>query len=130
MIIPMKINPVVWFEIYVEDMARATAFYEAVLNLKLEDMSDPTDHNMQMRSFPADMQAHGTGGTLVKMEGVKPGGSNVVIYFGCEDCAVEEGRVETAGGKVLQSKVAIGEFGFCSLVSDTEGNTIGLHSMK
>lgn len=126
----MKTNPVVWFEIYVEDMARATAFYEQVLNLKLEDMSDPTDLSMQMRAFPGDMQSHGTGGTLVKTEGMKPGGSNVVVYFGCEDCSVEEGRVEAAGGKVLQSKMSIGEFGFCSLVNDTEGNTIGLHSMK
>jgi len=126
----MKINPVVWFEIYVEDMARATAFYEKVLNLKLEDMSDPTDLSMQMRGFPADMQSHGTGGALVKTEGMKPGGSNVVLYFGCEDCSVEESRVESAGGKVVQSKMPIGEFGFCSLVNDTEGNTIGLHSMK
>ncbi len=126
----MKTNPVVWFEIYVEDMLRATAFYEQVLNLKLEDMSDPTNLSMQMRAFPGDMQSHGTGGTLVKTEGMKPGGSNVVVYFGCEDCSVEEGRVEAAGGKVLQSKMAIGEYGFCSLVNDTEGNTIGLHSMK
>ncbi|ODS87565.1 MAG: lactoylglutathione lyase [Cytophagaceae bacterium SCN 52-12] len=126
----MKINPVVWFEIYVEDMARATAFYEKVLNLKLEDMSDPTDLSMQMRGFPSDMQSHGTGGALVKTEGMKPGGSNVVLYFGCEDCSVEEGRAEPAGGKVVQSKMSIGEFGFCSLVNDTEGNTIGLHSMK
>ncbi len=126
----MKTNPVVWFEIYVEDMARATSFYEQVLDLKLEDISDPTDQSMQMRAFQDDMQNHGAGGTLVKMEGMKPGGSNVVIYFGCEDCAVEESRVEAAGGKVLQSKMSIGDFGFCSLVNDTEGNTIGLHSMK
>ncbi len=126
----MKTNPVIWFEIYVDDMTRAAAFYEKVLDLKLENMSDPTDQSMQMRSFPGDMQTHGTGGSLVKTAGMKPGGSNVVIYFGCEDCAVEESRVEAAGGKVLQAKMALGDFGFCSLVNDTEGNTIGLHSMK
>ena len=27
----MKPNPVVWFEIYVQDMARARKFYETVL---------------------------------------------------------------------------------------------------
>ena len=30
-------NPVVWFEIYVEDMARAKAFYEKLLNTELEE---------------------------------------------------------------------------------------------
>jgi predicted enzyme related to lactoylglutathione lyase len=35
-----------------------------------------------------------------------------------------------AGGKILKSKMAIGEFGFISLIMDTEGNTIGLHSRK
>ncbi|GAB3414036.1 VOC family protein [Niabella aquatica] len=125
-----KFNPVVWFEIYVDDMERATKFYEAVLNIKLEQMSDPTDQSMQMKSFPGTMEWHGTNGALVKMEGMKAGGSNVVIYFGCEDCAVEASRVEAAGGKICQAKLPIGEFGFCSIVSDTEGNTIGLHSMK
>ncbi len=125
-----SINPVVWFEIYVNDMDRAARFYETVLNTKLELMSDPTDQSMQMRSFPGNMEGFGTGGTLVKMEGMPAGGSNVIVYFGCEDCAVEESRVEAAGGKIVQSKMSIGEYGFCSLVTDTEGSTIGLHSMK
>ncbi len=125
-----KFNPVTWFEIYVDDMERATHFYEAVLDIQLENMSDPTDQSMQMKSFPNNPELNGTGGTLVRMDGMTAGGSNVVIYFGCEDCAEEESRVESAGGKVLQPKVAIGEYGFCSIVSDTEGNTIGLHSMQ
>lgn len=126
-----KINPVVWFEIYVDDMERATGFYETVLKIKLEQMSDPTDQSMQMKSFPGNnMDGFGTSGSLVKMDGVKAGGNNVIIYFACEDCAVEESRVETAGGKVVQAKMPIGEYGFCSLVADTEGNTFGLHSLK
>lgn len=31
----MKGNPIRWFEIYVQDTARAKAFYETVLGLKL-----------------------------------------------------------------------------------------------
>ncbi len=125
-----KGNPVGWFEIYVDDMDRATRFYESVLKTKLELMSDPTDQGMQMKSFPGDMDGYGTPGALVKMKDTKAGGGNVVLYFMCEDCAVEESRVHAAGGKVLQPKMSIGEFGFCSIVADTEGNTIGLHSMK
>lgn len=126
-----KFNPVVWFEIYVDDMERATKFYETVLHVVLTDLPDPTEENkLQMKAFPSADFSFGACGTLVKMEGMKAGGSNIIIYFGCEDCAVEESRVETAGGRICQSKMSIGEHGFCSIVSDTEGNTFGLHSMK
>ncbi len=126
----LKFNPVVWFEIYVEDIDRATRFYENVLNIRLEDASDPTNEETQMRFFPGNMEWHGTGGALVKMKGVKAGGGNVLVYFACEDCGVEEGRVEAAGGKIIQPKTSIGEHGFCAIVQDTEGNVFGLHSMK
>lgn len=125
-----KGNPVGWFEIYVDDMDRATKFYESVFKTKLEQMSDPTDQSMQMKSFPGNMESYGTPGALVKMKDMKAGGSNVVIYFACEDCAVEQALIEPAGGKVCQPKMSIGEYGFCSIVADTEGNTFGLHSMK
>ncbi|MCC6289290.1 MAG: VOC family protein [Chitinophagaceae bacterium] len=123
-------NPVGWFEIYVDDMDRATKFYESVFKTKLEQMSDPTNQSMQMKSFPGNMEGYGTPGALVKMDGMKAGGSNIIIYFACEDCAVEQGRIEAAGGKICNPKISLGEYGFCSIVADTEGNTIGLHSMK
>ena len=47
-----------------------------------------------------------------------------------EDNIAEEQRIEAAGGKVVQPKMNIGEFGFISIFIDTEGNTIGLHSRK
>lgn len=125
----MKFNPGVWFEIYVEDMDRAVKFYEAILQVKLSDL--PMDDDaMVMKFFPGEMMSPGATGALVKMEGMKPGGNGVMIYFGCEDCSIEESRVEAAGGKVCQSKVSLGEHGFCSIISDTEGNTVGLHSMN
>ena len=125
-----KFNPVVWFEIYVADMDRASKFYETVLNIQLKDMTDPSNLSLQMRFFPGELSNGGASGSLVKMADSQVGGANVIIYFGCEDCAVEEARVVPSGGKVCQPKMAIGEFGFMSIVTDTEGNTIGLHSMK
>jgi predicted enzyme related to lactoylglutathione lyase len=61
---------------------------------------------------------------------MKPGSGGTLVYFTCEDCAIEESRIEGAGGKVIQTKMPIGEHGFCTLAVDTEGNTIGLHSNK
>ena len=129
----MQNNPVGWFEIYVQDMARAQKFYEATLKLKLEQLpmpQGPEFGDMQMLAFPMDKQKTGASGALVKMkEGVSgPGGS--LIYFNCDDCSVEEGRVKTNGGSVCQPKMSIGQYGFISMVTDTEGNVIGLHSQK
>ncbi len=121
----MAVNPVIWFELYVDDMARARAFYQTVFDVTLESMSDA---GMEYYAFPMQNDQVGAGGALAKMEGMAPGGGGTLIYFHCDDCAVEEARVAGAGGTVLKPKMSIGSYGFMSLVLDTEGNTIGLHS--
>lgn len=126
-------NPVGWFEIYVNDMERAKAFYEDVLKRKLDrlEMPDsPDSPPMEMWALPMEMDAPGAAGALVKMEGVPSGPGGTMIYFSCEDCAVEASRVEEAGGKLRQEKTSIGQYGHMALAVDTEGNMIGLHSMK
>lgn len=126
-----KRNPVGWFEIYVSDMNRAKAFYEATFALKLEALPSP-DPAIEMWTFPMDdecMNRPGATGALCKMDGCKPGSGGVLIYFSCADCAVEEARAAQAGGTILKPKFSIGEYGFISIVTDTEGNTIGLHSI-
>ncbi|MBN0988666.1 VOC family protein [Amphritea pacifica] len=126
----MSDNPVVWFEIYVDQMARARKFYETVLGVHLELLSNPEDSSVEMLSFPADMDKYGATGALVRMEGFAAGGNSTLIYFSCEDCAVQESRVNAAGGRVQKAKMSIGEYGFISLAMDTEGNMFGLHSMN
>ena len=120
-------NPVGWFEIYVEDMDRARAFYEAVLRVKLERLPGP---DIEMWNFPMDNNAAGAPGSLVKMPGFPVGRNSVLIYFSCEDCANEESRVAAAGGRIEKTKFSIGDYGFISLAYDTEGNMFGLHSLK
>jgi predicted enzyme related to lactoylglutathione lyase len=123
----MAQNPVRWFEIYVQDMNRAKKFYETVFNVKLERLNSP---EIEMWSFPMQMDQMGTAGALVRMQGVPSGGNSTIVYFACEDCAIEEGRAEKNGGKIHRRKMSIGEYGYVSLVYDTEGNMIGLHSMQ
>jgi predicted enzyme related to lactoylglutathione lyase len=123
----MRSNPVGWFEIYVQDMPRARAFYESVFEISLEKLNGP---EVEMLAFPMSMDATGAAGALVRMPGVASGGNSVLVYFSCEDCAVEESRVKAAGGRVERSKMSIGEYGFISLVYDTEGNLFGLHSRQ
>jgi len=119
-------NPVGWFEIYVDDMARAQRFYESVFELKLQGLDSPA---IKMLAFPMKGDLPGCTGSLVKMPGGgRPTGNSVIIYFSCADCAVEATRAAKSGGKVFKEKFSIGQYGFIALVHDTEGNLIGLHS--
>jgi predicted enzyme related to lactoylglutathione lyase len=126
----MQTNPVNWFEIYVEDMERAKAFYEAVLDGKLEHLPSPESEQCELWAFPMSHEGYGAAGALIKMEGCAPGGGGTLIYFKCDDCAVEAARAAENGGRIFKEKMSIDKDGFIALVFDTEGNMIGLHSMK
>lgn len=124
-------NPFNWVEIYVEDMSRAQKFYETILQIKMIPMQTPGGFgDLEMVSFPWTEGGINSSGALCKTRDMKPGSGGTLVYFSCEDCTTETSRVESAGGQVLQPKFQIGEHGFCSICMDTEGNTIGLHSLK
>ena len=125
------VNPVIWFEIYVDDLKRAQSFYEEVFQFKLSKLGDASGENFEMLAFPSNMESISTAaGALVYFEGMKAGGNSTIVYFASDDCSVEEGRVKEAGGEIFRSKMSIGEYGFISLVKDTEGNIIGIHSRQ
>ena len=125
----MANNPVNWFEIYVQDMQRARAFYEAMLQVKLKKLNSKVP---ELWAFPQSLTNHGASGALARMEGFPSGGNSnsTVVYFSCQDCAVEAKRAAAAGGRTLKQKFSIGEYGFVALAFDTEGNMFGLHSMQ
>lgn len=130
----MNQNIVCWFEIYVKDMSRAKKFYNAVLGTQFIDMAPPgeADNDLKMAFFSSP-ENQGVSGALVQATGTKEGDGrsiNTMVYFPCKDTAIEEARVVAAGGSVFQSKMSIGEFGFCSMCIDTEGNAFGLFSME
>jgi predicted enzyme related to lactoylglutathione lyase len=120
-------NPVGWFEIYVQDMARAKAFYEATFETKLEVLPSP---EIQMLAFPMKPELPGAPGALVRYEGKGSGDGGTLVYFSCADCATEAARAVRNGGKVFKEKFSIGQYGFIALIFDTEGNMIGLHSLQ
>jgi predicted enzyme related to lactoylglutathione lyase len=64
------------------------------------------------------------------MPGVRSGGNSTLVYFACEDCAVEAGRISGAGGTVQREKMSIGEYGSIVLAVDPDGNMLGLHSLR
>jgi predicted enzyme related to lactoylglutathione lyase len=120
-------NPAGWFEIYVQDMPRAKAFYETVFGATLTRLESP---DIEMWAFPMDRATYGASGALVHMPGFPSGGNSILVYFHSADCAVEAEKAVKAGGKIQKAKTSIGQYGHIALVVDTEGNMIGLHSMQ
>jgi len=117
-------NPVQWLEIATTDFERAKDFYAAVFELQFQLIEMP-DSKMYMFGEPGKS---GSAGCLIASEQSKPSSDGTLVYFECEDVAVQAGRVEGAGGKVIVPKTDIGEFGFFAHFIDSEGNRIGLHS--
>jgi predicted enzyme related to lactoylglutathione lyase len=120
-------NVVGWFEIFVQDIDRAKAFYQNTFQVTLERLESP---GMELWAFPMQSGNSGCPGALVQMNGKNSGVGGTIVYFVCADCAVQASRASENGGKIQQEKMAIGQYGFIALVLDTEGNMIGLHSME
>ena len=99
----MAENAVRWFEIYVQDMARARRFYETVLDVKLEQLG-PVDQDLEMWAFQMSPDRPGAGGALVRTPGMTSTPGGTLVYFGA--------------------------YGHIVLAVDTEGNLFGLHSMN
>ena len=108
------------------DLKRAQAFYEAVFSRPLLPM--PDDGTYQALMFQGEMPGTGAMGALMQHPMRKPSTDGTLIYFSCEDCAIEVKKILANGGSVFKEKWSIGEGGFIAIVGDTEGNAIGLHS--
>jgi predicted enzyme related to lactoylglutathione lyase len=122
-------NPVGWFEIYVRDLSKAKAFYEAVLQVSLQPLEPAGDLPIEMLAFPMDMGGSGAAGALVRMEGAPRGPGGTMVYFMSEDCAVPAKRAAENGGQIVKAKMSIGQYGHIALAADLDGNIIGFHSM-
>lgn len=116
-----------WFEIPVTDFARAQGFYETVLGIRIEPMAMGT---LTLGMLSSDPEA--VGGALVYGEGSEPSDRGTLVYLhGGDDLAPMLARVEGAGGRVAVPKTEIGNgYGFFAHFIDTEGNKVGLHSMR
>ena len=115
-----------WFEIPVRDMARAAAFYEALLATTIRR---ETLGNHALGLFAYDEPA--TGGCLIAGDDVPaPAANGTLIYLhaGASLDAVLA-RVEGLGGRITTPKTTLpGDMGCYAHIADTEGNRVGLHA--
>ena len=112
-----------WFEIPVTDFDRAKSFYETIFDTEIEanDLG-----SIKMGIFPHE----DVGGAIVQGEYYKPTPDGSVIYLNADpDLSGVLGKIENAGGKVIQQKKQISpDHGYMALFEDSEGNRLALHS--
>ena len=124
-------NALNWFEIPVNDFARAKSFYESIFNYQMPDvMMGET----KMGFFLYDMQGGKIGGAIVYNPTFYTASENgSLIYLNAQpDLQIILNRVAAAGGAVLKEKTLVSEeqnLGYWALIKDTEGNRVALHSM-
>jgi hypothetical protein len=116
-------NRLVWFDIPVRDLDRATTFYAAVLNIAV--------HKEELEGFSFSVLAHdeGNGGCLIINESEITSDRGILVYLNANGRIRDAvAKVEAHGGRVTAPIHPIGPHGFRAIVLDSEGNRVALHS--
>ena len=114
-------------EIPVSDFPRAVRFYQDVMGISIQKMEMG---GVTMGVLPNE---EGTVNVvLAKGDDYKPTADGAVLYLQAgDDLQPMLDRVKQHGGQILVPKTEISpEMGFFALFIDTEGNKLGLHSVK
>ena len=118
-------NQVVFFSIPTSNFDRAVKFYTNVLDCQITVC--PCEGSSEIMGM---MDVEGTPGCIFYHDKFKPSADGTQISFTVPDMDATLAKVRANGGKVIWEKTEIqaeGQ-GYCGLFSDSEGNTIGLHS--
>lgn len=116
-----------WFSVPTTDFDRARRFYQNILNMKMPEAK--TSNGGRMAAF-VPMSGLGCNGAIDDDPVHKPSMNGITLYLNVDgEIDAVLGRIESAGGKITQPKMSIGEHGFIALFQDLEGNKMGLHSM-
>jgi uncharacterized protein len=112
-------------EIPTTDFRRAVAFYQAILDISIEEVDMG---GVQMGVFPSDGETVNV--ALIKGNDSKPSAHGTVVYLNAgDDLQIILNKIQSNGGRVVTPKTEISpEMGFFAIFTDTEGNKLGLHS--
>jgi predicted enzyme related to lactoylglutathione lyase len=114
-------------EIPTADFSRAMNFYRKVLEIQIEEV--------EMDGIKLGLFANSGDGPVVQLihgEGYKTSADGTVVYLhGGNDLQKVADKIAANGGKIIIPKTAIGpDMGFYAVFTDTEGNKLGLHSLR
>jgi predicted enzyme related to lactoylglutathione lyase len=123
------VNTLNWFEIPVSDINRAKKFYEEVFTIEMpqHDMM-----GMQMAFFPSENASGRVSGALVQSGMHRPSADGVIVYLNANpDLSGPLSKVKSAGGSIIMEKTNIApDIGYMAFFTDSEGNTVAMHSNK
>ncbi len=121
-------NALNWFAIPALDIERSKNFYETIFGIEMEANEM---EGAKMAFFPMTPDSGKAGGAIVQSDNHKPSIEGSIIYLNANPAMDNVmTKVEAAGGKVLNPKMSIGEYGNIAFIMDTEGNNIGIHSIE
>ena len=118
-------NPVVWFEIPVIDLARASRFYRTVFGFTFEELQQGSSKRARLSAHP---DGRGASGSLTMGENYTPSHAGTLVYIHVDDVDLTLALVTYAGGKTVQAKLSFGPAAVIAQFEDTEGNKVGLYS--
>ncbi len=110
---------IVWFEYVVSDVDRARTFYADLLGWSFERMDGYPGAYLMVDSKPV-------GGGILPATPQRPVGSGGCVYFRVDDIEERAARAASLGGAVVQERLDIEGVGRFVVVSDPDGNHIGL----
>ena len=112
-------------EIPTIDFSRAVAFYQAILDISIEEIEMD---GVQMGLFPND--GENVVVQLINGSEYKTSIDGTIVYLNAgHDLQTVANKIEANRGKIAVPKTEIGpEMGFYAMFIDTEGNKLGLHS--
>lgn len=122
---------VVHFEIQVDDVERAKAFYAAVFGWEFQDWSSAVGGSTYWGIVTGPEEEPGINGGLLPRPASAPpaqsGANAFVATMQVDDYDAVESRILEAGGQVALPKSAMVGMAWQGYYLDTEGNTFGLH---
>jgi uncharacterized protein len=119
----------IWVEIPVKNIERALRFYQAVFQLEPTEIS--TDDVRRTAVLVDNTQTGGAGISLDQTSNFEPSDKGTLVYLDAgADLTEHLGRVEAAGGKIIEQKTSMGTAGFYATIRDTEGNVVALYSYE
>lgn len=118
-----------WFEMPADDVARVSEFYSQVFGWATPSMGYDATFALTVKADESGnpTEVGGINGGFHKRQGASDAGPVINIHV--DDIDAKLAAVEKAGGRVVQPRTDVGEYGLSmALFSDTEGNTMGMYN--
>lgn len=110
-------NPMVHFDLMVNDLEKAKAFYSAVFEWTIDEATMPGYPMIDTGSEPG-------GGMMARPEQVPACALNT--YFGVDDIEATLARAIAAGASVIAPKTPLPGIGYWAMFLDPDGIPVGL----